>query len=139
TNLFKMRVFPIFGRNTKRILLDYTVPLHQDADGAATFRLPLMSDLEPVGDFRLTGTIRGRTLADSVRSATHPALEISPRDGDAQKFKFQQEQYKPDADFAIRFRQALDDGDKVDVRSYRPQGAGDDNEQSSYLLATLPP
>ena len=52
-NLFRMRVFPIFARDTKRILLDYTVPLVAEA-GRCRFELPLMSDLKPIWDFGLT-------------------------------------------------------------------------------------
>ena len=44
-NLFKMRVFPIFPKAVKRILLDYTVPL-EAVGGACSFRLPLFSDLQ---------------------------------------------------------------------------------------------
>ena len=72
-NLFKMRVFPIFPRDTKRILLDYTIPL-EAVGGMCDFRLPLFSDLEPIWDFRLSGVIRA-----AVRAATQrQALRIRP-------------------------------------------------------------
>ena len=41
-NLFKMRVFPIFARHEKRILLDFTLRLERQA-GQYQFRLPLLS------------------------------------------------------------------------------------------------
>ncbi len=58
-NLFKMRVFPIFARDEKRILLDFTLPLEPQA-GQYQFRLPLLSDRMPVWDFRVTGVVRSR-------------------------------------------------------------------------------
>ncbi|MBX9788258.1 MAG: hypothetical protein K2Y37_05040 [Pirellulales bacterium] len=50
-NLFRMRVFPILGQDVKRVLLDFTLPLAA-ADGRCRFELPLLTDLEPIWDFR---------------------------------------------------------------------------------------
>ncbi len=65
-NLFKMRVFPIFAQDTKRILLDFTLPIVEQEGGNYKFELPLMSDLEPVWDFAITGAIRGPNVAGSA-------------------------------------------------------------------------
>ena len=75
-NLFKMRVFPIPPKDTKRILLDYTIPLESSA-GECRFRLPLFSDLEPIWDFRLTGVIRAAVRPDGATSPSHPAANAS--------------------------------------------------------------
>ncbi len=37
-NLFRMRVFPIFPKDTKRILLDYTVPIVEQEEGRYSLR-----------------------------------------------------------------------------------------------------
>src|SRR5262245_65418816 len=82
-NLFRMRVFPIFARDTKRILLDYTVPIVEQDEGRYTFELPLMSDLEPVWDFSIAGAVRGPNVPGSVRSVSYPDLVLGGRDGRA--------------------------------------------------------
>jgi hypothetical protein len=78
-NLFHMRVFPIFAQDTKRILLDYTVPLVAE-HGRYRFELPLMSDLKPIWDFSVKGTIYPPVAADRIQSATHPQLKFETGD-----------------------------------------------------------
>ncbi|MHB9050216.1 MAG: VIT domain-containing protein, partial [Pirellulales bacterium] len=114
-NLFKMRVFPIFPRDTKRILLDFTLPLAED-HGAYRFQLPLLSDLKPIWDFRLAGSILGPTLADSVTSQSHPAATFHQQaGGEKVTFEFQEQNYQPPAEFSLRFVQTATD---LRLRSY---------------------
>ena len=76
-----MRVFPIFARDTKRILLDYTIPLVAD-QGRYRFELPLLSDLKPIWDFGITGIIHPPFLPNSITSMTHPGLKfLTEKDG----------------------------------------------------------
>src|SRR5262245_11310865 len=103
-NLFRMRVFPIFARDTKRILLDYTVPIVEQDEGRYTFELPLMSDLEPVWEFSLTGTIRGPNVPGTVRSLSHPELAIDTGNA-AVGFALQKHAYQPDSAFVLAFQQ----------------------------------
>ena len=78
-NLFKMRVFPILARDEKRILLDFTLPLEPQA-GQYQFRLPLLSDLTPIWDFRVSGAIRAAVQPDSAACVSHSELKFqSPR------------------------------------------------------------
>ncbi|NQT17829.1 MAG: hypothetical protein HQ582_34065, partial [Planctomycetes bacterium] len=121
-NLFRMRVFPIFARDTKRILLDYTVPLECDG-GECRFRLPLLSDLEPIWDFRMSGTILGPTRLDSVASETHAGVQFTDETGadGAIRFDFRQHDYKPESDFALRFSQERAPSREATVRSYVAQ------------------
>ena len=79
TNLFRMRVFPIFSKDTKRILLDYTIPLVSE-QGRYRFALPLMSDLKPIWDFGMSGVIHPPFAAGSISSQTHPQMEFVPAD-----------------------------------------------------------
>ena len=92
-NLFRMRVFPIFARDTKRILLDFTLPLRAD-QGICRFQLPLFSDLKPIWDFRLSGTILGPTRLESLASRSHPSLTFKRQDEGAVTFEFQQQNYQ---------------------------------------------
>lgn len=102
TNLFRIRVFPIPKQDVKRILLDYTVPL-EAVGGEHDFRLPLLSDLDPIWDFRLSGVLRGAE-PKSARSLSHPAMTFENKD-DGLSFSFQQNNYRPPADFSLRFAQ----------------------------------
>ena len=102
-NLFKMRVFPIFPLTTKQILLDYTVPLEATA-GECHFRLPLLSDLQPVGDFEIKGAIVA-IQPGSAASQSHPGLVFRPARDDRVTFALQQENYRPQTDFALSFRE----------------------------------
>jgi hypothetical protein len=115
-NLFKMRVFPIFGRDTKRILLDFTLPIMEQEGGNYTFELPLMSDLEPVWDFAVTGAIRGPTVAGTARSPSHANLAFDKTENDGLKFEFRKQHYRPESAFVVRFQQKA--SAEATVRSY---------------------
>ena len=101
-NLFRMRVFPVFARDTKRVLLDYTVPL-QSADGKYSFKLPLVTDLKPIQDFRITGSIRPPCETKSV--STNQSIDFKPEDDGRVTFDWKQTKFKPDSDFHLQFRQ----------------------------------
>lgn len=148
-NLFRMRVFPIFPHDTKRILLDYTVPVIEQESGDYSFELPLMSDLEPVWDFAITGTIRGPTVAGSVRSDSHPAVKFEPSDERGLRFGLRERAYRPPTAFRVNFRQQQ--AEKIAVRSFvaaAPQGAKNESpiqgdqikvERQCEFLATISP
>lgn len=103
-NLFRMRVFPIPANDVKRILLDFTLPL-EPQDGRCRFTLPLLNDLMPIDDFRISGAIRGSTDFDSVRSPTHPGLKLTRADNDSIRLDFEAKDYRPPACFALSFSQ----------------------------------
>ena len=117
-NLFRMRVFPIFARDTKRIVLDYTVPIEEQDEGWYSFELPLMSDLEPVWDFAITGTIRGPNVAGTARSPSHLKVPFDEADEGAIRFAFRRQTYRPDSAFNVRFQQRP--AAAVTVRSFVP-------------------
>jgi Mg-chelatase subunit ChlD len=104
-NLFKMRVFPIFGRDTKRILLDFTLPIVEQEGGKYTFELPLMSDLEPVWDFAVTGAIRGPNIAGTASSPSHSDLTFDAAENGGLKFEFRKQLYRPESAFVVQFQQ----------------------------------
>ena len=113
-NLFRMRVFPIFAKKTKRILLDYTIPL-KPQHGEYRFQLPLLSDLEPIWDFGLSGVVRGPTRDGSLSSFSHPDLQFQRRDDGSFSFEMEKRLFQPETDFALTFQQH-DDGE-VRLRS----------------------
>ncbi len=117
-NLFRMRVFPVFRRDTKRILLDYTVPLDA-TNGVYRFQLPLLSDLEPIWDFRMSGTVHGNNNPDLVTCETHPQIALRPGGDNAVTFNLQQNDFQPERDLVLSFRGP--ETRDVTVRSYRAQ------------------
>ncbi|HEY2253379.1 MAG TPA: VIT and VWA domain-containing protein, partial [Planctomycetaceae bacterium] len=104
-NLFKMRVFPIFGQDTKRILLDFTLPIVEQPGGSYRFELPLMSDLKPVWDFAIQGTIRGPAVGGTAHSPSHPELVFDRVDNGATRFEFRKQRYRSESAFVVQFRQ----------------------------------
>ncbi|MGD9644927.1 MAG: VIT domain-containing protein, partial [Pirellulales bacterium] len=155
-NLFRMRVFPILPHDVKRILLDFTLPLAA-VDGRCRFELPLLSDLEPIWDFRITGTVRGVSTPDKLLCRTLPELTFASQADGAVKFEFARRNYQPTAPLDIEFPLAAPA--EPTLRTYaapalppRPQAAPDQNtddvpiwqdpwagRSATYFLATLPP
>ncbi len=83
SNLFRMRVFPIFAHDTKRILLDFTVPLVEDR-GSYEFSLPMLNDLKPIADFQITGRVAAPFDLQTLKIPNLPKLKIERRpDGGA--------------------------------------------------------
>lgn len=109
-NLFRMRVFPVFGRDIKRVLLDYTLPLVPD-DSQYRFSLPLLSDRDPIWQFKLTGSLKGSVDLQSLTSPSHPDT-IFGKNGaaadqaESKSFTYEAEQFRPDGDFRLTFNQA---------------------------------
>ncbi|MDZ7616126.1 MAG: VIT and VWA domain-containing protein, partial [Patescibacteria group bacterium] len=133
-NLFRMRVSPVPGRDVKRILLDYTVPLESEPDGECQFTLPILSDLEPVWDFRVTGRILGPVPPESVVCPSHPELAIgdrlavdasggnetaNPFGGPGIPFELVRQAYEPREPFTLRVRHAPEDA--VTLQTYRAE------------------
>ncbi|HID77369.1 MAG TPA: hypothetical protein EYP56_15410, partial [Planctomycetaceae bacterium] len=117
-NLFRMRVFPIAPKSTKRILLDYTIPI-RSRGGRYRFRLPLFSDLEPIWDFRISGVVCGAVDAESLASPSHPAVTFEARRDGSFHFRFSRHDYRPQRDFVLRFRRPSHS--EVMLRSYVAQ------------------
>jgi len=142
-NLFKMRVFPIFARDEKRILLDYTLPLESVA-GRYQFRLPLLSDLKPVWDFRITGAIHGAIPKASITSASHSNLVLQDRKDGSIGLEFHKQNYKPETDLVLSFAAQADR--PAAVRSYvakpvskrRNKRGKKARQKEMYFLAEIP-
>lgn len=128
-NLFRMRVFPIFAHDTKRILLDYTVPLVAD-HGRYHFELPLMSDLKPIWDFSIRGTISPPFAPQSIGSPSHSKLKFSQsNDGDV-TFSMTENDYRPSSRLLIDYR--APDRSEPFVRTF------ESDPKHQYFAITLP-
>lgn len=129
-NLFKMRVFPIPPNDSKRILLDYTVPL-ESSGGACSFRLPMFSDLEPIWDFRVSGVIGTAVRPEGAASPSHPDVAFQRHEDGTTRFEFVRQNYQPKSDFLLNFAEQPDP--QVSLRSYtaEPLPAPRENRQSA--------
>jgi hypothetical protein len=107
-NLFRMRVFPIPAHDIKRILLHYTLPL-EGRSGQFHMQLPMLSDLEPIWDFRIHGSIHGPTPLATVNSPTHPQIAFQSREAGRIDFHFTQRNYLSSSDVMLTFQQPLPD------------------------------
>jgi len=128
-NLFRMRVFPVPTRDTKRILLDFTVPLLAN-DRGYRFDLPLMSDRKPIWEFSLTGTIHPPVIGNSVRSPSHPEIAFLPHADGSLTFARHQKAVRPPERFSIDY--AAPPVDSPSIRLFRPEG------NTHYFVATVP-
>jgi len=144
-NLFRMRVFPILARDFKRILLDFTLPL-ESSDGQHHFELPLLSDLEPIWDFQVTGAIRGPTRLESVVSRSHPKLAFRPGGPDEIALEWKESDFRPQSDLSLDFVQPAATGPSLRSYTAAPLGMRPDlpgspraNRPALYFLASLPP
>ena len=135
-SLFKMRVFPIFARDTKRILLDYTVPLVAEG-GRYRFELPLLSDLEPIWDFRIQGTVLPPLDPRSVKCPSHRQMTFERRDDGAVTFDLRAKDFQPTANLAVEFRDP--EKQPVRVRSFTTRRIEDVREGRQHFMITLPP
>ncbi|MFO1095631.1 MAG: VIT and VWA domain-containing protein [Planctomycetaceae bacterium] len=133
-NLFRMRVFPIPARDTKRILLDYTVPL-QAENGQYRFVLPLMSDLEPIWELKLTGTIHPPLDMATVASPSHADLKFTPAEDGTVHFEQRQEQVQPPPAFLLGYRGPTDPAPHV--RSFTATSPGS-SLRLMHFVATIP-
>lgn len=140
-NTFKMRVFPIPGRDVKRILLDYTLPLADRGNGDHRFELPLAADIAPIRDFRITGRILGATTPKSLTFPASPRTTILPVAEDPLRrtdlrFELVERGFVPAAPFVVQFRQPAGQGP-----TYREQQvtAGPAQKPENIFLATIPP
>ncbi|HWL06889.1 MAG TPA: VIT and VWA domain-containing protein, partial [Planctomicrobium sp.] len=135
-NLFRMRVFPIFGHDTKRILLDFTVPL-AEVNRQTFFHLPLMSDLKPIWDLRIQGTIASPVTLHSLRSTSHPDLEFNSTNDGAVRFDWHRQHVHPPSAFEVAFEQPTTTGSRLE--RFITSSPKDPQIRKQYFLATLPP
>lgn len=128
--LFKMRVFPLEGRQEKRILLSYTqkLPVHF---GQASYRFPASSGKESVRDWSFHARVKGG--AGLAWASTSHELKAGQEGGDL-FLDAQAQNSKPDRDVVVtltdkdaaanedvtRFSTTEHDGARYLLLRYRP-------------------
>ncbi|MEQ8785309.1 MAG: VIT domain-containing protein [Pirellulaceae bacterium] len=102
---FKMRVFPLEGRQEKRIIISYTQQL-PGAYGAQRYRFPAGHNLEGVRDF----TVEFRVKDGAKLHWTSPSHELkAASDGDDLVLTGQEHDVKIDKDIVVTLRRGSSD------------------------------
>jgi tetratricopeptide (TPR) repeat protein len=100
-NVFKARVYPIFGHSEKRIRITYTqvLPLR---DGRYRYTYALQSELlqqHPLRDLAIDVKVHSAVALKSVTCPTHPAR--LDRTGHSAHLEFAAQEYTPSRDFEV--------------------------------------
>lgn len=135
TNLFRMRVFPIFAKDTKRILLDFTVPLVAER-GRYEFSLPMLNDLKAINDFQITGRIAAPLAVESLKIPDLPDLKTDQRPDGAVAFYAAGKKVQPPANLRIGYEQPKDL--PPTARVYTTKSAGTPDVTEEYFVLTVP-
>lgn len=128
-NLFRMRVFPVFARDTKRILLDYTVPLLAE-QGRYQFELPLLSDLKPIWDFGIRGTVYPPFAPGTLSIPTHPMIPVTPGNDGRMTFQYAARDVQPPPSLLVDY--AADSQRQPTARAFTV------DKSAQHYVATLP-
>lgn len=129
---FRMRVFPLEGRQEKRILLSYTQRL-PSLYGRATYRFPAGHSLQTVRDWQFSARIKdGKNVA--AICPTHPGMK-SWTEGNDRLLTAQERNVKVDRDVvllvplgmearrgeSVEFRHALHENHLYSMTRFRPE------------------
>ena len=135
-NLFRIPVPEGRAHDLQRFLLDYTVPLVSE-QGQYRFELPLASDLEPIWDFHLTGTLHPPVDVTSITSPSHESVEFF-RDADGRvRFDLHRQHVRPESAFTLQYSLPADVG--VMVRSFESLDPDNAGHRWQHLAVTIPP
>ena len=97
-NNYKLRIFPLEGRQEKRIFLSYTMPL-EELYGRLRYWFPMDHTHANAGSFSLRVRVKNGAPAYEVKSSTHELRQ--EHDGDDLVLQFEAENVKPDRDLLL--------------------------------------
>jgi len=109
-DVFKVRIFPIEPRATKRISLSYTQLLKSDS-GLIGFSYPLNTEkfsAKPIPTVSLKVDVETKRPLKSIYSPSHD-VEIKRHGGNRAMIGFEAKDVKPDTDFQLFFAPESDD------------------------------
>lgn len=132
-DVFKVRVFPIEPRSNKRIKLSYTEVLKSDA-GLVNYNYPLNTEkfsAAPVKNVSIKVELVNDRPLKSIYSPSH-AVEIKRHGSQRATVGFEENNVKPDTDFALYFAPEKDDLG-VNLLTYKTSG-----EDGYFLLLASP-
>ncbi|MGA1796746.1 MAG: VIT domain-containing protein [bacterium] len=131
--LFKVRIFPIEPRSTKRVSITYHEVLGRD-DGTIAYRYPLNTEKfssAPLKEVRLKVSIDTKDTIRNVYCTSHDA-EIIRKNDHHVTVAYEAEQVKPDRDFLLYYST---DRSKIGISllTYREEG-----KEGYFLLNASP-
>lgn len=109
-DVFKVRIFPIEPRSKKRIKLSYTEVLKSDA-GLVNYNYPLNTEkfsAAPVKNVSIKVELTSTRPLKSIYSPSHP-VEIKRHGSLRATVGFEEDNVKPDTDFALYFAPEKDE------------------------------
>ena len=111
-NMFKMRIFPLEGRQEKRIFLSYTQNL-KELYGQIKYMFPMEHTSEVAGELSIRVHVKDGAKQFDPRSSTHELKTTI--DGDDVVLEFDAKKVKPDQDFLLNLLPKADKP-KAEVR-----------------------
>ena len=133
-NQFKMRVFPIEPRSTKRIQLGYTRVLDRRS-GKVSYNLPLVSQMlkrNPLQRFSIEADILSTPGLSDLQCPSHDARIETGKEGRRASVHLSAEDYTPRRDFHLSW-EVPDDAECVALSNRRPE------EEAGYFMLQLDP
>ncbi|NNG27814.1 MAG: VWA domain-containing protein, partial [Ignavibacteriaceae bacterium] len=130
---FKVRIFPIEPRSTKRVKISYREVLNPD-NGLYEYLYPLNTEkfsAKPLKDVSIKVDLQTNNEIKNIYSPTHP-VDIVHKDNHNAIISFEEENTKPDIDFKLYYNTNNDDVG-LSLLSYQ---TGNDN---GYFLLTASP
>jgi Ca-activated chloride channel family protein len=130
---FKVRIFPIEPRSTKRVRISYREVLSSD-NGMYEYLYPLNTEkfsAKPLKDVSIKVDLSTNREIKNIYSPTHP-VDVVHKDNHNAIISFEEENTKPDIDFKLYYNTSNDDVG-LSLLTYQ---TGNDN---GYFLLTASP
>ena len=130
---FRVSVYPIPARGTKRVQMEYTELLEYDS-GLVTYVYPLSTEKfssEPIEEVRVSVEIGSTAPIRTVYSPTHD-MKIDKPDAHTAFAAFEERGTKPDMDLVLHYT-VSEDGVGTNILTYRDSG-----EDGFFLLMAAP-
>ncbi|MBT8387417.1 MAG: VIT and VWA domain-containing protein [Ignavibacteria bacterium] len=130
---FKVRIFPIEPRSTKRVNISYREVLNSD-NGMYEYLYPLNTEkfsAKPLKDVSIKVSLKTNQEIKNIYSPTHP-VDVVHKDNHNAIISFEEENTKPDIDYKLYYNTNNDDVG-LSLLSYQ---TGNDN---GYFLLTASP
>jgi predicted Zn-dependent protease len=129
---FKMRVFPLEGRQEKRIILSYVQRLPV-LYGRAQYRFPAGHSLQTVGDWSFHARVKGGARL-AASSPSHPKMQIQPEGNDL-LLTAQERDARTDRDVAVHLLDSSAEQPTEDVVRF----SSAEHEGAGYLMVRCRP
>jgi Ca-activated chloride channel family protein len=130
---FKVRIFPIEPRSTKKVSISYREILNSD-NGMYEYLYPLNTEkfsAKPLKDVRIKVDLKTNNEIKNIYSPTHP-IDVVHKDNHNATISYEEENIKPNIDFKLYYHTNNDD---VGLSLLTYQSTGEDG----YFFLTASP